>query len=329
MLKNPIEGCFIITLDDLIFEVKGIIHPRDRIIAYIRYVPDAKSERRGYRKIYSLSEREDYLKAEFSQYLWYSKVHGRILQSVPQERIKSVLNPVEYLIQMRKNSSKNSELGKSTVRLSNKLMKIADIKETDIGVTGSQLAEVTTEASDIDLVIYGDKPCLELYEGMKESFDQTPDFIRYSGNLLDAHVTFRWEKLKEYHDILRLIERKKILQGVFESYQFFIRLVKLPSDLDQQYGTIVTKMRDICEIECKVSDNSNSIFTPCEYLVQSDEYPELRKLISYRGRFTEQVSSNDLVRVRGRLEDVIDTRTDEKYQQMVLGEDPLDYLIPI
>ncbi|MFW9845496.1 MAG: hypothetical protein ACFFD6_02010, partial [Candidatus Thorarchaeota archaeon] len=60
---EPIEGHFIITDDDLIFEVKGVIHPSDRVIAYLRYIKDDSGDRRSrdgtrFRKVYDLVRRE-------------------------------------------------------------------------------------------------------------------------------------------------------------------------------------------------------------------------------------------------------------------------------
>ena len=64
MLEKLVEGYFIKTLDNLIFEVKGVIHPNDRIIAYVRYVPNIVSSDSvpRFQKIYDLYEREKYLK---------------------------------------------------------------------------------------------------------------------------------------------------------------------------------------------------------------------------------------------------------------------------
>lgn len=329
MLEDPAEGWFIVTSDDLIFEVKGVIHPRDRIIAYVRYVPDNHIEKRRYRKIYDLDEREDYLRNNYPHYLWYSQSHGRLLQAVPKNLIKLYLNPVVYLHQMRKMKLKQQELAAATMNLSDILIESTDIKESDIGVTGSQLTDTATETSDIDLVVYGTRTCRKFYDRLKESFDKIPELLRYSGNLLETHVAFRWGEIIKQYSILGKIEKEKILQGIFGSYEFFIRLVKLPQEVKQGYDTIITKMRGMCEIDCEVTDLTNSIYTPCEYLVKSDEYPEIKKLISYRGRFTEQILSRGLVKIRGRLEDVSDTQTGERYQQVVLGGSSTDFLVPI
>jgi len=54
------EGDVIETTDQIFFDVKGLVHPPDRIIAFPRFVPDLEADRkRGevtYRKIYALSE---------------------------------------------------------------------------------------------------------------------------------------------------------------------------------------------------------------------------------------------------------------------------------
>ena len=56
------EGDFIETSEGLIFDVKGLVQPPDKVVAYLRYVEDPSGDRkRGrktYVKVYLLSERE-------------------------------------------------------------------------------------------------------------------------------------------------------------------------------------------------------------------------------------------------------------------------------
>ena len=323
MEEKLVEGYFIKTSDNLIFEVKGVVHPHDRIIAYVRYVPNLDS---SFRKIYDLREREEYLSNGFLGYLWFSKTHGRVLQAVPHKKIVQVLDPIEHIDQIRNDKS---ALSIATTNLVELLLDITGIDRTEIGVTGSQLVGVATETSDIDLVVYGESTCRKFYNRLRKKFDKIPGLERYEGELLDAHVLFRWGDLTEQQELLHRIESAKILQGVFESHQFFIRLVKRPQDVGEIFGQIVTENLKTREVHCSVINNRNSIFTPCTYQVESLDLPKLKQLVSYRGRFTEQVSSDMSVRARGRLENVIDSSTSENYQQLVLGESPSDYLIPI
>ncbi len=323
MEDKLVEGYFIKTSDNLIFEVKGVVHPHDRIIAYVRYVPNLDS---SFRKIYDLREREEYLSNGFLEYLWFSKTHGRVLQAVPRNKIVEVLNPIEHMDQIRNDKRALSVATSNLVEL---LLDNTGINRTEIGVTGSQLVGVATETSDIDLVVYGESACRKFYNRLRKKFDKIPRLERYDGELLDAHVLFRWGNLTEHYELLHRIESTKILQGVFESHQFFIRLVKRPQDDREIFGQIITENLKTREVQCSVIKDRNSIFTPCTYQVESLDLPKLKQLVSYRGRFTEQVSSGMSVRARGRFENVIDSKTGENYQQLVLGENPSDYLVPI
>lgn len=327
MLEKLVEGYFVTTSDNLIFEVKGVVHPNDRVIAYVRYVPNIVSSESipRYQKIYDLPEREKYLKDNFSEYLWFSEVHGRVLQTVPFERVKQVHNPVEHMVLIRKDSS---ALSISTSKLVDLLLKYTGIDKTDIGVTGSQLIGVTNETSDIDLIVFGESTCYEFYRRLRESYDEIPGLEHYRGKLLNNHVDFRWGELIRHKRVLREIESRKILQGVFGTHEFFIRLVRRHQDIDESYGQKVSENLKTREVQCLITDDQDSIFTPCTYQVESSKFPKLKQIISYRGRFTEHVSKGQFVNVRGRLESVVDTSTDEKYQQLVLGENSTDYMIP-
>jgi len=328
VLEKLVEGYFVITSDNLVFEVKGVVHPQDRVIAYVRYVPDINSSKStsSFRKIYDLGEREEYLGKDFSEYLWFSKTHGRVLQAVPHEKIVQVLDPIEHTTEIQNDKR---PLSKTTSNLVELLLENTGIDRMAMGVTGSQLVGVATESSDIDLVVYGESACRKFYDRLRERFDVIPRLERYMGKLLEDHVLFRWRDLGEYHEVLQGIENKKVLQGVFDSYEFFIRLVKYPQDVDEKFGQIVTENLGINEISCEIVDNRNSIFTPCTYQVRSVDHPKLKQLVSYRGRFTEQIAKGESVKTSGRLEKVINHDTGEVYQQLLLGESSLDYLIPI
>jgi predicted nucleotidyltransferase len=324
VLEKLVEGYFLTTSENLVFEVKGVVHPKDRIIAYLRYIPDSKSPS-GFRKIYDLNERESYLKNNFSEYLWFSESHGRRLQGVPHSSVKQVLDPVEHMNQIRQESS---ALSIATSDLVDLLQEHTGVKTVDVGVTGSQLVGAAKETSDIDLVVFGESACTEFYKRLSKSYDEIPGLNRYQGELLDTHVEFRWGKLGKHRDILRKIESRKILQGIFRTHDFFIRLVRRPEDINEQYGQLVTKNLGVEKILGRITEDRNSIFTPCSYQVEAVDFPELSKIDSYRGRFTEHVAKGDFVKTKGRLEQVIDKSANKTYLRLILGENSSDFLIP-
>jgi len=322
-----VEGHFVITIDGLIFEIKGVIHPRDRVIAYLRYVPTSDSES-GYRKVYALDTRERYLQNNFPSYLWFSEPHGRVVQSVPNDKIQSRLNPVDCLAALRDSEDKISDLEQASVNLSKKLVDVTRIECSNIGITGSQLVGVARKDSDIDLVIFGSDACRKFHSNLSKNITSIVGIERYAGTLLEEHVSFRWGAHENLRIILQEIEKAKVLQGLFEGYHFFLRLVKTPDDFDYVYGDVSYQTRGQQLVAGKVLDDRDSIFTPCEYLIDCDELPDLRKLVSYRGRFTEQISKGASFEALGRLEMVTDHKENDHYMQLVLGELSTDYLIP-
>ena len=93
---NPIEGDLIENRDGIFFDVKGLVHPSSKIIAFIRCVPDPNGNRekdgQRYSKFYSLSKRYDLLRQKYPQYLVNDPVFNTLLCEVPIEDIKKHRN---------------------------------------------------------------------------------------------------------------------------------------------------------------------------------------------------------------------------------------------
>lgn len=330
---TPVEGYFIMTDDDLLFEVKGVVHPKDRIIAYLRYIQDKHGDRQSrsgtrFRKVYSLKERDEILHREYPQYLWLDENRGRQFQAVPRNRVSFVLSPIDGLRQLLDMGIHITALERAARALAELLVDRAGIEWSDIGLTGSQLVGLSGEKSDIDLVVYGSKPARRIHSVLREDYDSLPGIERYHGIRLKRHVKFRWDKHDQWERSLQEIESQKALQGLFRSYDFFIRMVKIPDEVEYKYEDLIIRDKGIQTVECLVIDDNDSIFTPCTYIVESD-MTSLRRLVSFRGRFTEHVFAGESVEARGRMETVTNVNTNESFTQLVLGEDPLDYLMPI
>lgn len=332
-MQSIYEGYFLVTNSDLIFEVKGEVHPSDRLIAYVRYVPDEEGDRmdlngRKYKKIYSLSKRNQYLSSNYSEFLWFDKHRNRVVQAVPLSEIKSVLNPVDALKHLRDKKKGLSQLQQKTVNLSRILVDTSGIPWSSIGVTGSQLVNLATDESDIDLVVYGEDECKRLYHSLDQIYMGHHGLKKYEGDMLQQHTEFRWTKNSPCWKWLLTTERRKLLQGIYHDTEFFLRCVKDYSKSTLCYGDHEYKFVGEETVECIVTEDAQGIFTPCEYTVECDVIPNLKKLVSFRGRFTEHVQVGAHVRAAGRLETV--WKDDKEiYSQLVLGENPSDYLVPI
>lgn len=327
------EGYFLVTCSNLIFEVKGGVHPSDRFIAYVRYVPDKEGNRTGlrgnkYKKIYSLSKRNQYLHDNYSKFLWFDRHSNRVVQAVPLSEIESVLDPVDTLKQLRDMKRGLSELQQKTIELSTVLVGSSGIPWSAIGVTGSQLVDLATEESDIDLVVYGEDECRRLYQSLEQIYMNHQGLEKYDGEILQQHTEFRWNRNSPCWNWLLTVERRKLLQGIYHETEFFLRCVRNRSENTLGYDEYEYKFLGEETVESVVTDDSQGIFTPCEYTVECDMIPNLKKLVSFRGRFTEHVQVGDHIRAAGRLEAVWKDGK-EKYLQLVLGEKPSDYLVPM
>jgi predicted nucleotidyltransferase len=280
-----------------------------------------------YEKVYSLQEREKYLAKKYPEYLWYDQRRGRVVQSVQLGRIAFVLDPIACLNQMKDMGEHGDGLQGASLRLARMFVNEAGLNWSNIGITGSQLAGLSIESSDIDLVVYGSLYARRLFNLLR-SRGNLRGVKRYSGKKLNEHVELRWGAENEWRQLLRNIEGKKVLQGEFESYDFFVRNVKLPEERLYSYEDLSFVSEGIRTVRAKVVDDQDAIFTPCVYRVECAKDPRLKLIMSYRGRFTEQAKQGMLVEVRGRAERVRIEKTGEEFTQLVLGEQADDYMIP-
>ncbi|MBD3405597.1 MAG: hypothetical protein GF411_05625 [Candidatus Lokiarchaeota archaeon] len=330
MFKNIVESYLITTKDKLIFEVKGVLHPSERIIAYLRYVPidigKNKASTTKYRKIVHLPERTAFLKKHYPEYIWYHKKTRRQYQSVPYEYIQAVHNPKTFLKHLRLKPSRNNT-DEKIVQLTDLLVHVSGINYEDIGITGSHLVYLSNNESDIDLTIFGKEACLQFYNSIDKIFTYE-DIQAYEDKALEQHVKFRWPKLERYQTKLQEIEKQKKLQGFFKDKEFFIRLVMNPEDIPYQFDDFEIISLGRIETTLQIQDHQKAIFTPTEYEIVPTE-PEISKVISYRSRFCEQVRKGQYVKAYGRLERVLNLDNNITSYQLVLGESNEDYLIPI
>ncbi|MHA1905796.1 MAG: hypothetical protein ACW98Y_00755 [Candidatus Thorarchaeota archaeon] len=332
-MDTPIEGYFLVTNEGLIFEVKGNVHPRDRYIAYLRYVIDSSGDRPSkdgtfYKKIYPLENREVYLQQNYPHFLQFDTHYNRVLQVVQKDRVEYVLNPIDGLNRFKDRGRHSTDLQSSTIELAEKLVNLSGISWDSIGVTGSQLVDLATEASDIDLVVYGEYSGTKLHSKLGKKYESIEGVQRYEGESLRKHVEFRWGRTSPYSKVLYLIEGSKVLQGLFNGYDFFIRLVKTPQEISYQYSDRIYESIGTRVLRCHILDDSQSMFTPCEYKIRCEEAPNLVSIVSYRGRYTEHVRKGVDVEVKGRMEKVIQS-DGSQWVQIILGEKDTDYLIPL
>jgi len=331
------EGDLVETGEGLIFDVKGLVHPSDRVIAFIRYIPDEKGERRrgeaAYRKVYSLSKRYALLKERFPRYVTYDSVFDEMLCEVPISDVRKHYRPIEKLQELR-NSKELDVLESKALQLAELLKEEANIPWKSIGISGSIMVGLHRANSDIDPIIYGSQNCRKVYSALKSMFKSGHEHITpYTREDLKDLFDFRSkDTAMSFEDFVRT-ESRKLLEGKFMGTDYFIRFVKDWNEIHENYGDIQYKNVGSAKIEAKVIDDSDAVFTPCTYKIENvnsvkgQKREPIKEIASFRGRFCEQARIGETVIAQGKVERVEDHRQNCEYFRLLIGNKSSDYMI--
>lgn len=334
--ERVIEGFAVETVDGLIFTVKGMVHPPERIVAYLRYFPDPTGERmRGgvrYRRIYAFEEQEALLRSRWPAYLWEEPLSGVSLQAVPRDDIRRVYDPCSRLRDLLQEGP-TDPLEEKTLALAELLRKAAGIPLQALGLSGSVLLGLQHPGSDIDLVVYGEDESRGVHRALSVLLDYPSAPVRrHRGEELAAvHEMHRLETPLSPADFA-LLQARKVNEGRFRGRSYFIRFVKRPHQVSERYGDPRYELLGSASIHARVSDDRDAIFTPCRYEVADVTFLEgaptedLREIVSFRGRFADQARSGEWVVARGGLERII-PRAFPGFHRLTVGGRPGDFLL--
>jgi len=330
------EGELIRTGDNVIFDVKGLVHPTDKIIAFPRYVPSAEGARgRGenlYGKVYNLAERFQYLQRHAPYLIVADPVFGETLCEVPVNMVTRHYKPIEKLAELRA-AEQLADLERKAVLLAETLKSAADIPWNSIGVSGSIIAGLFTLQSDIDPIVYGIENCRKAYAALEKLIeDEASRFKPYSQGELRALFDFRSKDTMMNFDDFSRVELRKAFQGKFDRVDYFVRFVKDWSEINEEYGDVCFRNMGYSKITAQVVDDSEALFTPCTYRLENVKVVDgpflepIAEVVSFRGRFCEQAKTGEAIVAQGKVEHVNDTRSNHKYYRLILGNKPQDYM---
>jgi predicted nucleotidyltransferase len=330
------EGDLIESWGSIVFDVKGLVHPPDRVVAFIRYVPDPNGsrERDGtrYSKFYALSKRYDLLKREYPQYLVNDPVFNTLLCEVPVEDVKQHYQPAQGLQDIRnRNSLDDAE--KTALQFMEILKENSGVPWSKLGVSGSILVRLHEPSSDIDLIVYGTETGYRVQAAMREMLgDKGSPFEAYDLDGLRELFDFRSKDTNvSFEDFVRT-DSRKISHGKFRGKHFFIRFVKDLNEISEQYGSIIYKPEGNARIKATVVDDSESLFTPCSYklanvkILEGTKAEPIEEIVSFRGRFCEQARSGEAVIAEGKVERVQQEGKHDHFR-LLLGSKPSDHMI--
>ena len=339
-----IEGDYIESKsDNLIFDVKGIHHPKERKICYVRFYPDPQGDRekegQKFSKIYDLKERRAFLKQNYPKYLFFSEELDLELQGVKNEDIKKIYTPRDHFkdLQEKGCTSKVEEYSRSLCEL---FITEGNIPEGSIGVTGSSMVGLNKDESDIDLIIYGTQTSLEFQDELEKIFNISNKCRMYNLEEFKSHYEWRVGGSNIPFEAFMKSEKRKLHQGKFHGIDFFIRYIKSPEDWKGSFYDYKYSNYGRIKLKAQVLNSTDSIFTPCKYEINALEsiehdkvfkdvkLKEVLEVSSFRGRFCEQARNGETVLVEGKLEKV-SFKDELEYYRILLNNQMTDKMIVI
>lgn len=301
---------FIHTRDDLFFAVTSYLHPDDRIISFLRYIPDEEGERSLDSSRYSKVNSEGayrFLGEHHPGYLHHYHELGVLMMGVPRDLVESILRPDARLREIMEDAS--DPLLLKVIKIADALHDHAGIPYRSMGVSGSILPGLhDPENSDIDFVVYGLKnhrraldafgELRESQEGPLKGLDESFWMRVYRKRIVDETLSFRefcW------------YEMRKNNRGTVDGTLFDILAAR---EWDEIGGSWADTKYEPCgriTVECTVSDALEAFDNPARYLVEDVrvlEGPgvEITEVVSFTHTYAGQAREGERILARGKLE---------------------------
>jgi len=334
-----------------LFCVIGSTHPPDRVIAYLKYVHASSPQlwKRGetyfdrIMRVYSASMYLDvlsYLKERYPHYVVYDEYFNIELIEVPRSEIIKHYKPEERAREIL--AHPEDLLERETKILLEDILSYTGLSLDNIGVTGSILLKIhNIEKSDIDLIFYGKETVKTVQEAIEKL--ESRGILTRPSWLIEETVNnaSRAHPHLDRNIIAKLIYRK-IHRFVYRGKRPISVLFVLREDeVREPYGRFRYRSLVPVLVKAKVVSSEYSYFMPAVYDIETIRILEpsdlnikpedVRNVASFEGLYAGIAKEDEIVVVKGMLEEVIDVRTGESWYRIVVGSAKLrgeDYLIP-
>lgn len=269
---------FIVTNDDWIFAVADYCH-EGGIRSILRYVPDPQGTRGIKKKFRKLDFDDAFVFMRKARPEWVSDVH-----IVPWDSVKEVLAPNERLPSIIRKNEKVRAIVK-TLR--------EHVPLDKMGVTGSLLAGLEIDSSDIDFIVYGSSwfTARDIIKQEKEKKDR----IREISDEM-WHDIYKKRKPELQFDEFLLHEVRKGNRGMVGGTYFDLLYVRDWKDLVPCLrGTDIGNKT----IEATITNADYSFDSPAIYKI---DHPEISYVLSYTHTYAGQALVGERIEARGMVE---------------------------
>ncbi|RLE62250.1 MAG: hypothetical protein DRN53_04325 [Thermoprotei archaeon] len=312
----------LVTKHGFIFYTIGYEHPDQRVVSNLKYIP------REYAKLFNLEwlkhkwilEGRELVRPKvlfsprvyqsiiktfmryFPEYVYYSNQLQKYIISVPIDLIDRVYRPSESLKRIM-NKKRRDPLENKVVNLVEELSGKSGISLKYFGVSGSVSLGMHRSFSDMDIIVYG----LENYYKVRNTLI-----------------------LLEKEGLITMISESaldeiRMNRGLYQGTRFNINAVRLQEEIK----TTPCLYRPICtiEVKCRVLDARESIFRPAVYRVRVEDVirgprdisPYITRVVSMIGLHRMIATEDDIIIVKGILEEVTDVDTSIRSYRIFVG----------
>lgn len=307
MMSRPRD--FVYTVDDLFFATTSYLHPEDRIIAFLRYIPDPEGERsrdgRRYSKVDSKGAYH-FLEENYPIYLYEAENLRKIILAVPDELIEEILTPTRRLREIMEEGPFDELLEKVLI-IADAFHEEASISYNDMGVSGSILPSLhDPKNSDIDFVIYG----LENHRKALETFAQLKDQGPFKSLSGDYWLKVYKKRIKD--DSLSFeefcwYEERKNNRGLVNGTLFDILATRSWDEIEGSWADTVYEPIGKIKIEARVYDAMAAFDNPAIYKVEDVRIIEgpnvdIDEVVSFTHTYAGQAKEGERIIAKGELE---------------------------
>jgi len=322
----PRDGETMLTKEGFIFYVFGYDHPKNRVFAFLKYIPSSLAHQFPIRflkqkwnlenielsrpeKLYTAQNYQKFLemfRKNFPQYLYCCPFRGKEVISVPLDQIRKVYLPSDCLKAIFKKDNKDG-IEKETVELVSLLSEKSQVTINDFGIHGSVGLNMYSKYSDIDLVVYG-----------SQNFKKLEIAVNQLAN--EGVITFVCTKK---------IDHARKHRGRYNDRRFVYNAVRKYGEINalpRKMKYTPVKNVSFC---CKIVDGSENMFRPAIYPIKNykpyDSASELveqqvpSRVLSMIGYYRNVARTGDVVNISGTLERVENVETGKVSYQVVVG----------